>query len=132
MSGNLRSSSVNKSNLYSKVLNMVMAKKGKGDKNNVRYFMFYYLSVLTSHNDNTCPRTSMSNLNRNDPPLGDRSYSSHVAYALFVLSVLPRGGARAISARGGIATGAVLNQARASDYLLPRSSSNISRQSDSK
>jgi hypothetical protein len=42
---------------------MVMAKKGKGDKNNkVRYFLFYYPSVLNSHNDNTCPRTSMSNL----------------------------------------------------------------------
>jgi hypothetical protein len=40
---------------------MVMAKKGKGDKNNnVRYFLFYYLSVLNSHN--TCPCTSMSNL----------------------------------------------------------------------
>jgi hypothetical protein len=40
---------------------MVMAKKGKGDKNNnVRYFLFYYPSVLNSHN--TCPRTSMSNL----------------------------------------------------------------------
>jgi hypothetical protein len=42
---------------------MVMAKKGKGYKNNkVRYFLFYYPSVLNSHNDNTCPRTSMSNL----------------------------------------------------------------------
>ena len=40
---------------------MVMAKKWKGDENNnVRYFLFYYLSVLNSHN--TCPRTSMSNL----------------------------------------------------------------------
>jgi hypothetical protein len=42
---------------------MVMAKKGKGDENNkVRYFLFYYHSVQNSHNDNTCPRTSMSNL----------------------------------------------------------------------
>jgi hypothetical protein len=40
---------------------MVMAKKGKGYKNNnVIYFPFYYPSVLNSHN--TCPRTSMSNL----------------------------------------------------------------------
>jgi hypothetical protein len=41
--------------------------------------------------------------------------------------VLPRSGARAVSARGGIATGAVLYQARASDYLWPRSRSIISR-----
>jgi hypothetical protein len=40
---------------------MVMAKKGKGDKNNnVRYFLFYYPLVLNSHN--TCPHSSMSNL----------------------------------------------------------------------
>jgi hypothetical protein len=31
-----------KSNLYSKLPDMVMAKKGKGDKNNnVGYFLFY-------------------------------------------------------------------------------------------
>jgi hypothetical protein len=48
--------------------------------------------------------------------LGDRRYLSHVCLGLFVLPVLPRSAARAVSARGEIATGAVLYQARASDY----------------
>jgi hypothetical protein len=60
-SGNFRGGSVNKSDLYSELPDMVMAKRRKGGKNNkVRYFLFYYPSTLNSRN--ACPRTSISNM----------------------------------------------------------------------